>query len=67
MPNELEEQILRLVDVEAIRQGYISGAFSVEDVVTVYAKRCVDIGRSLCLSTVECIQEALEIAKEKDT
>ena len=40
--------------------------FTIEDLVTVYAKRCVTIGRKLNLTTVENIKEALETAKQYD-
>ena len=40
--------------------------FTIEDLVTVYAKRCVEIGRKLNLTTVENIDEALIIAKQYD-
>ncbi len=56
---ESEELILSLPDVQAIRENLLKQMFTIEDLVTVYARRCVEIGRKLNLTTVENIDEAL--------
>eukprot|EP00347_Sterkiella_histriomuscorum_P000336 403376262 len=61
-----EDLILSLYSVAAIRHGYFEQKYTVEEVVTVFAKRCSTIGRRLCLSTVELIDKALETAKLQD-
>jgi len=44
----------------------LSGKVSSEDIVTVYAKRCIEIGRKLNLVATENFEEAIEIAKKRD-
>ena len=60
-----EEEILKM-DVTQLRQGLLSGKFSSEDLVNVFASRCYTIGRHLCLSTEENFEEALREAMIKD-
>jgi Asp-tRNA(Asn)/Glu-tRNA(Gln) amidotransferase A subunit family amidase len=60
-----EAEILNM-DVSQLRQGLISGKFTSVDLVHVYARRCVEIGRKLCLSTEENFEEALELAAVRD-
>jgi Asp-tRNA(Asn)/Glu-tRNA(Gln) amidotransferase A subunit family amidase len=54
------------MDVTQLREGLLSGKFSSEDLVNVFAARCYTIGRRLCLSTEENFEEALSEARVKD-
>ena len=60
------EELILSCDTTELRNHYISGTFTITDVVTVYAKRAYTIGRRLHLITEENYEEALRIAKEQD-
>ena len=60
-----ESEILEM-DVSQLRQGLMSGRFTSVDLVHVFARRCMQIGRRLCLSTEENFEEALKLAVIRD-
>jgi Asp-tRNA(Asn)/Glu-tRNA(Gln) amidotransferase A subunit family amidase len=49
-----------------MREHLHKGTFTSEDLVHVFGYRCYTIGRELCLTAEENIEEALEMAKIKD-
>ncbi|CDW76001.1 amidase family protein [Stylonychia lemnae] len=63
---EKTQLILGLPDIREIRKNLFKRSFTISELVTVYSKRTVDIGRKLNLTMVELIDEALDTAKEYD-
>lgn len=55
------------MDVTQLREGLIKGEFTSVDLVNIYGKRCVEIGRKLNLTAEENIEEAKREAVIKDT
>ncbi len=54
------------MDVAQLREGLINGDFKSIDLVHLFGKRCVNIGRSLNLTAEENIEEAMREAIIKD-
>jgi len=54
------------LSLEQIREQLVKGAFSVEDLVSVYCQRAYTIGRALHLTSDELFDSALNTARQKD-
>ncbi|CDW85826.1 amidase family protein [Stylonychia lemnae] len=63
---EKTQLILNLPDIQAIRENLFQRSFTISELVTVYSKRTVEIGRQLNLTAVELIDQALITANEYD-
>lgn len=55
-----------LSDVTQLREGLLTGKWTSVDLVNVFAKRCYQIGRALCLTCEEDFEYGLAQAEIKD-
>lgn len=64
-PDLDEDKVLNMGILE-LRAELIKGSFTSVDLVNLFGQRCLSIGRQLCLTTEECFEQALELAKQRD-